>query len=77
AEAGIEAVEVSSPDHTANYARHYGGMARRLGLLATGGSDWHGRADSDIRLGVGRGGLAVHCTVVEQMKARLAARGGT
>ncbi len=76
AEAGIEAVEVSSPDHTANYARHYGGMARRLGLLAIGGTDWHGRADSDVRLGVGRGGLAVHYTVVEQMKARLAARRG-
>jgi len=74
AEAGIEAVEVSSPDHTANFARHYGEMARRLGLLATGGTDWHGRADSDIRLGVGRGQLAIHYTVVEQMKARLAAR---
>lgn len=74
AEAGIEAVEVSSPDHTANYARHYGQMAQRLGLLAIGGTDWHGRADSDIRLGVGRGQLAVHYTAVEQMKARLAAR---
>ena len=74
AEAGIEAVEVSSPDHTANYAKHYGEMAQRLGLLAIGGTDWHGRADSDIRLGVGRGQLAIHYTVVEQMKARLAAR---
>jgi len=74
AEAGLEAVEVSSPDHTANFARHYGQMAERLGLLAIGGTDWHGRADSDIRLGVGRGQLAIHYTVVEQMKARLAAR---
>jgi hypothetical protein len=74
AEAGIEAVEVSSPDHTANYARHFGEMAQRLGLVPIGGTDWHGRADSDIRLGVGRGQLAVHYTAVEQMKARLAAR---
>ena len=76
AEAGIEAVEVFTPDHTANYARHYGEMAGRLGLVPIGGTDWHGRADSNIRLGVGRGQMAVHYTVVEQMKARLAARGG-
>ena len=74
AEAGIEAVEVWSPDHTANFARHYGEMARRLGLVAVGGTDWHGRADSDIRLGIGRGGLAIHYTAVEEMKARLVAR---
>ena len=74
AQAGMEAVEVHSPDHTANFARHYGEMARRLGLLAVGGTDWHGRADSDIRLGIGRGGLAVHYTAVEEMKTRLAAR---
>ena len=72
---GIEAVEVWTPDHSATFARHYGEMARRLGLLAVGGTDWHGRPDSDIRLGVGRGGLAVHYAVVERMKDRLAERG--
>jgi len=75
AEAGIEAVEVSTPDHTANFALHYGEIAERLGLVSTGGTDWHGRADSAIQLGLGRGQMAVHYTVVEEMKARLAARG--
>jgi len=72
---GLEGVEVWTPDHSATLARHYEEMARRLGLLETGGTDWHGRADSDIRLGVGRGHLAVHYAVVERIKARLAARG--
>jgi len=58
AEVGIEGVEVWSPDHTANYARHYGEMARRLGLLATGGSDWHGRADGQLRPALRRDGPA-------------------
>jgi len=74
AEAGIEALEVSSPDHTAVFARHYGRMAQRLGLIPCGGTDWHGREESGVRLGVGRGQMAVHYWVVEQMKARLAAR---
>ena len=75
AEAGVEAVEASTPDHTANFAKHYGEIAERLGLVCTGGTDWHGREDSPVQLGLGRGQMAVHYTVVEQMKARLAARG--
>jgi len=74
AEAGMEAIEVSTPDHTANFARHYGEIADRLGLVCTGGTDWHGREDSAVQLGLGRGEIAVHYTVVEQMRARLAAR---
>ena len=77
ADAGIEAVEVSTPDHTANFARHYGEIVQRLGLVSTGGTDWHGRPDSPVQLGLGRGQMAVHYTVVEEMKARLAARSST
>jgi len=71
---GLEAVESSSPDHTANYARHYHETAARLGLLETGGTDWHGREDVDIHLGLGRGSMLIHYDVVQQMKDRLAAR---
>jgi hypothetical protein len=71
---GVEAIESSSPDHTANYARHYHEMAAGLGLLETGGTDWHGRTDTDISLGVGRGQMAIHYAVVQAMKDRLASR---
>lgn len=83
AAAGLDGVETVSPDHTANLARRYRAAARRLGLVETGGSDWHGYPagpvgakgrHARVHLGVGRGSMAVHYAVVEAMKARLAAR---
>jgi len=83
AAAGLDGVETVSPDHTANLARRYRAAARRLGLVETGGSDWHGYPAGPIgakgrharvHLGVGRGSMGVHYDVVEAMKARLAAR---
>ncbi len=73
---GLDAVETQTSDHGPSFARTCRGVAQRLGLLETGGTDWHGRADSDIRLGVGTGGVAVRYAVVEAMKARLAERRG-
>ena len=75
ADAGLEAVETASPDHTANYARRYRATAERLGLLEVGGTDWHGRSDAGIHLGLGRGTMLIHYRLVQKMKDRLAARG--
>jgi len=75
AAAGLEAVETASPDHTANFAAHYRATAERLGLLQVGGSDWHGRDDAGIHLGLGRGTMLVHYERVQKMKDRLAGRG--
>jgi hypothetical protein len=83
AAAGLDGVETQSPDHTVNYARRYRAAAQRLGLVETGGTDWHGYRPAaetetgrhiNIRLGLGRGSMAIHYTLVEAMKARLAAR---
>jgi len=74
AAAGLEAVETASPDHTPNYARRYKAAAERLGLLEVGGTDWHGRPEANIRLGLGAGSMAVHYDLVQRMKDRLAAR---
>ncbi len=41
-EAGLIGLEVDHPDHDAEARSFYGAMARRLGLVATGASDWHG-----------------------------------
>ncbi len=74
--AGLDGLETQSPDHSAAYARRYRALAARLGLVEAGGTDWHGRADSDIRLGVGTGAIRVPYAVVDAMKARLAERPG-
>jgi 3',5'-nucleoside bisphosphate phosphatase len=47
-EAGLDALEVHHTDHDAALVAHYGTLASRLGLLHTGGSDFHG----DLRLAV-------------------------
>ncbi len=42
AEAGLDAVEVFHPDHDPNLVERYRTLAHGLGLLMTGGSDFHG-----------------------------------
>jgi hypothetical protein len=39
---GLDAVEVRHPSHDADLRARLTGIALRLGLLPTGGSDWHG-----------------------------------
>ena len=41
-DAGLDAVEAFHPDHDAALVERYVGIARRRGLLLTGGSDFHG-----------------------------------
>lgn len=45
-------------------------IAQRLGLVATGGSDYHGTYKPDLRVGVGRGDLRVPDTVLTELAAR-------
>jgi len=40
--AGLRGVEAYHSDHTSDQAAHYVAMAKRLGLLVTGGTDTHG-----------------------------------
>lgn len=42
AAAGLAGLEVDHPDHDAAQREHAAHVARRLGLLPTGSSDWHG-----------------------------------
>lgn len=42
AESGLDGLEVLHPDHDRGTARRLRELAARLGLLETGGSDWHG-----------------------------------
>lgn len=48
AAAGLDAIEVFHPDHDFNAVTHYRQRAQRLGLLMTGGSDFHGAASGRI-----------------------------
>jgi predicted metal-dependent phosphoesterase TrpH len=67
-DAGLLGVEAYHADHTAEQVAHYASLAARLGLLVTGGSDFHGPGAPNPDIGVG--GLP------EERVAELLARGG-
>lgn len=56
---GLGGIEVHYSTHTAQQTAEYLNIAKRLDLLVTGGSDFHGVTKPDIEIGVGRGGLKV------------------
>lgn len=45
--AGLRAIEVYHPKHAFGRAARYRRLARRFGLLTTGGSDFHGESDAE------------------------------
>lgn len=47
-------------------------MARRHGLVPTGGSDYHGDYKPDLAIGTGTGDLAVPCEILDELRERLA-----
>lgn len=52
--AGLAGIEVYHSDHTLAQTRMYLDLARKHRLLVTGGSDFHGAAKPDVRLGLPR-----------------------
>ncbi len=52
---GLVGLEVIHSDHDAALVEKYTQLANRLGLLKTGGSDFHGSNKKDIELGLARG----------------------
>lgn len=50
-DAGLDAIEAFHPDHDAARVAHYTQFAASLGLLVTGGSDFHGDPDHGRAIG--------------------------
>jgi len=72
-ESGLKAIEVYHIDHTPAMSRRYSALARRYGLIATGGSDSHG-PDAVKRVEIGQ--VTVGWEVVEELR-KAAQRGRT
>ncbi len=51
ADAGLAGIEAYHADHSAQQRLHYAALAAEMGLLATGGSDFHGDAAPNPPLG--------------------------
>lgn len=65
---GLTGIEVHYSTHNKRQTADYLDTARRLDLLVTGGSDFHGVTKPDIEVGVGRGGLKVPAKLLEPLK---------
>ncbi|NDV18172.1 PHP domain-containing protein [Pseudodesulfovibrio sp. JC047] len=72
---GMDGMEVYYTEHTDADIKEYKAMAERLGLLISGGSDFHGSVKPKIRLGKGKGGLHVPTELLDRMKADRRAKG--
>jgi len=67
---GLGGIEVFYSEHTREMTNQYLNLAKDLGLVATGGSDFHGAMNPDVKLGSGFGSLNVPDDVVGQLRAR-------
>jgi hypothetical protein len=67
-EAGLGGIEVHYSTHNAKQTGQYLNLAKRLDLLVTGGSDFHGVTKPDIFVGTGRGDLKVSDKLLEPLK---------
>jgi predicted metal-dependent phosphoesterase TrpH len=75
-EAGVDGVEVWHSQHDAGLRRSLEALVARHGLLATGGSDYHGRHKPDVCVGTGTGGnVAVPAERLAALRDRLASSG--
>ena len=66
--AGLGGIEVHYSTHSRQETAEFLNVARRLDLLVTGGSDFHGITKPDIEVGVGRGGLTVSPSLLEPLR---------
>ena len=67
--AGLAGIECYYAEYSPDLRTHLARLCDRLGLIATGGSDYHGRYKPDVAVGIGRGDLVVPDDVVDQIAA--------
>ncbi|WP_027389173.1 PHP domain-containing protein [Chrysiogenes arsenatis] len=66
---GLAGVEVYYPEHTLEERFMLASLADQLGLVATGGSDFHGGNRPGVVLGRGDGSLDIPYRVLEELQA--------
>ncbi|MBN1573334.1 MAG: PHP domain-containing protein [Deltaproteobacteria bacterium] len=66
---GLMGMECYYFSHTKAETEGYIELAEELGLLVTGGTDFHGENKPNIRLGVGKGDLKIPDDLAEKLKA--------
>lgn len=65
---GLKAVEVYYSTHSNSDTQHIMAMANRVGLIYSGGSDFHGATKPKIDMGTSMGKLAVPYEILEKIR---------
>lgn len=64
---GLDGIEIYHPEHTIAQTRMFLDLAKSLGLLISGGSDFHGWAKPDVHLGLPRVPVAAVRELLEKL----------
>lgn len=70
---GLDGVEGYYTDYTPNMEVRYRAMAEELGLVISGGTDYHGANKPHIAIGKGKGNLEIPYSVLDGLRERHAA----
>ncbi|MBQ9727491.1 MAG: PHP domain-containing protein [Kiritimatiellae bacterium] len=76
AAAGLAGLEVHYTGHLPAQVEELSGLAREFGLVAAGGSDFHGANKPNVRVGVAYGGLKVPDEAFDALLARASSGAG-
>ena len=69
-DAGLAGIEAYYSEHTPAIRTQLANVAADLGLVATGGSDYHGLGKPDLQIGSGWGDLIVPDAALEELRQR-------
>ncbi len=69
-DAGLAGIEAHYSEYSPTIRTQLAAVAADLGLVATGGSDYHGAGKPGLRIGSGRGDLVVPDSVLEGLRRR-------
>lgn len=67
---GLDGIEGYYTDYTPDMERRYRAMAEELGLVISGGTDYHGANKPHISIGKGKGELEIPYSVLDGLRAR-------
>lgn len=67
---GLEGIEGYYTDYTPDMEQRYRAMAKELGLILSGGTDYHGANKPHITIGKGRGNLEIPYSVLDGLRQR-------
>lgn len=66
--AGIDGIECYHSNNYLQQSTYLRELTKKYHLLATGGSDFHGTNKLDVQLGIGRGGLRIHESLLNEIQ---------